>query len=105
MTNPIEHIEYCRVTWEACPREECVHQFIHTLYMIPRNWYTSIEMRRGTIEWDELATSFTHTFEFVNDHSSINVALQVIKATIFEDIPIAMTHFNQRDTTFRHWIE
>ena len=73
--------------------------------MIPRNWYTSVELRRGTIEWDTLATRFTQTFEFVNDHSSINVALQVIKATVFEDIPIAMTKFNQHNATIQNCME
>ena len=79
LTNPIEHIEYCRVTWEACLRQEWVHQFIHTLDMIPRSWYTSVELRQGTIEWDELNTRFIHKFEFSNDHLSIDVTLQVIK--------------------------
>ena len=73
--------------------------------MIPRNWYTSAELRRGNIEWDTLATRFTHTFELVNDHSSINVALQIIKETIFEDIPIAMTKFNQHNAIIKNCME
>ena len=73
--------------------------------MIPRNWYTSVELRRWIIEWDELATSFTHTFEFVDDHPSIDVALQVIKAKIFEDIPVAMKKFSQNNATIQQYME
>ena len=25
LTNPVEHIEYCRATWEVCPRQEWIH--------------------------------------------------------------------------------
>ena len=70
--------------------------------MIPRSRYTSVELKQGTIEWDELDTSFIHTFEFVDDHPSIDATLQVIKIKIFEDIPVAMTNFNQRDTIIQH---
>ena len=38
LTNPIGHIEYCHVTWEAFLRQEWVHKFVHTFDMIPRNW-------------------------------------------------------------------
>ena len=105
MTNPIEHIEYCHSTWEACPQHELVHQSIHTLDIIPRNLNTSVELRRGTIEWDELATSSKHTFDFVDDHPSIDVAFQVINSKIFEDIPVAVTNFNQSSATIRHLME
>ena len=45
MTNPVEHIEQYRLTWQEYPRQEWVHHFIHTLDMIPRNWYTYVELR------------------------------------------------------------
>ena len=32
----------------------------------------------------DLATIFTHTFEFVSDHPIIDVALQIMKEKIFE---------------------
>ena len=70
--------------------------------MIPRNWYTSVELRRGTVEWDELATRFKYKFEFVDDHPSIDAALQVIKTKIFEDIPVAMRNANQSNTIIQH---
>ena len=63
--------------------------------MIPRNWYTSVELQRGIIEWEELATSFTHTFEFADDHPSIDAYLQVTKAKIFEYIHLSMNFFLQ----------
>ena len=65
----------------------------------------SFELRQGTLKWDKLATSFTHTFEFAYDHPSIDVALYVIKTNIFEDIHVAMTNFNQNNMTIQHWME
>ena len=73
--------------------------------MILRNWYTSIEMQRGKIEWEELAANSTHMFEFFYDHPSIYVSLQVIRTKIFEDIPVLMTNFHQISATIQHWME
>ena len=79
----MEHIEHCRMTWQEYLRQEWVHRFIHTLEMVPRNWYTSVELRRGTVEWEELTAGFTHTFEFTSEHPILNVALQKMKENIF----------------------
>ena len=57
------------------------------------------------MEWEELATSFTHTFEFASDHPTIDVALQIMKDKIFEEIPIATTNFHQCNKTVHHWME
>ena len=75
----VKHIEYCRTTWQEYPWQEWVHHFIHTLDMIPRNWYTSVELKWGTLECEKLSSSFTHIFEFIDDHPFIDVALQVMK--------------------------
>ena len=45
LTDPGKHIEHCRTVWQEYPRQEWVHQFIHTLEMVPRVWYTSKEMQ------------------------------------------------------------
>ena len=60
--------------------------FIHTLDMIPRNWYTLLELRHGTAVWDELANSFKNTFIYVDESPLIDATLQVIKEEIFKDI-------------------
>ena len=52
--------------------------------MVPRSWYTSEELRRGTIEWESLAVSFTQTFELASKHPTVDVVLPVIKEKIFE---------------------
>ena len=70
--------------------------------MIPRNWCTFVELRRGTLEWEELATSFTHAFEFIDDHPIIDVALQVMKHNIFEEILFVGTNFHQCNMTIHH---
>ena len=62
-------------------------------------------MQRGNLGWDELDDSFTHTFNFFDDHPSIDSALQVIKAKIFEYIPMSMSNFNWSSTIVQHWME
>ena len=44
LTDPVEHIEQCRRNQEEYPRQECVHRFVHTLEMVPRSWYTLVEL-------------------------------------------------------------
>ena len=56
---------------------------------------------KAILEWLNLYNMILH-IEFIDDHPSIDVAFQVIKTNIFEDIPIAMTNFNQRSTTIQH---
>ena len=73
--------------------------------MVPRNWYTYVELRLVNLEWEEIATSFTHTSEFSNDHPIIDVALQVMKEKIFEEILVVVTNFHQCSTTIHHWME
>ena len=94
LTHLVEHIEHCRMTWLEYVRQEWVHHFIHTLDMKPRNSYTSVEIQRGNIGWEELSTSFTHTFKFADDHPTIDVALQVMKEKIFEEILVSTTNFH-----------
>ena len=67
--------------------------------MILRNWYMLFELRRGTIEWEELPADFTYIFEFVDDNSSIDVALLVIITNIIEYVPVSMSSFHQRSVT------
>ena len=57
------------------------------------------------IEWEELSSIFTCTFEFVDDHPSINASLQVINTNVFEDIHVSMTSFNQSNAIVQHWME
>ena len=73
--------------------------------MVPRNWYTSMELRRGTVKWEELATSFTDTFEFAREHPTIDVALQIMKENIFEEITVTTTNYHQCSTPVHHWME
>ena len=64
LTNLVKHIKYCPMTWDAFPQQEWIHQFIHTLYMIPRNLNTSVELQRGSLEWEEFAVIFTIIVDF-----------------------------------------
>ena len=73
--------------------------------MVPKSWYTSTELRKVTLEWEELATSLTHTFEFASDHPTIDVSLQIMKEKIFEEILVTATNFHQCSTTVHHCME
>ena len=55
----------------------------------------SVELQRETIDWEQLASSFMDKFQFSNDDLTIDVAFQVIKTKIFEDIYVSMTSFHQ----------
>lgn len=57
----------------------------HTLDVIPRNWYTEIEIRHGTTKWDVLHEGFLLTFSFEDPWAdTVEDALQAVKATIFK---------------------
>ena len=58
-TDPGKHIEHCPGIWQEYLRQEWFHLFIHNLEVVPRSWYTSEELRQGTIEWEILAVCFT----------------------------------------------
>ena len=105
LSDPVKHIKHCHTNWKTYPRWEWVHRFIHTLEMVPRVWYTSEELQRGTYEWESLTVKFTQTFEFTSEHPTVDVALQVIKEKIFEEIPFADTNFYQCSMTTHNWLE
>ena len=73
--------------------------------MVPRSWYTSVELQQGTVEWEILAISFTQKFEFTSEYPTVDVALQVIKENIFEEIPVADTNFHQCNMNMHIWME
>ena len=52
-------------------------------------------MQQGNIDWDELDNRFKHTFRFVDDIPIIDVAQQVIKATIFEEVLVLVSSLPQ----------
>ena len=105
LTDLGECVEHCRRIWKEHLRQEWVHRFIHTLEIVPRTWYTSKELQRGTIEWERLFVRFTQTFKFVSEHPTMDVALQVIKEKVFEEILIADTHFHQCTMTTHRWMQ
>ena len=70
------------------PQPKWVHLFYHTLDVIPRNWYTEIDLRHGTTEWDMFHEGFLSTFLFEDQWmDTMDDQLQVVKATIFK-IPL-----------------
>ena len=62
-----EHLNQCHTTFAEYLRQKWAHHFIHTLEMTPRSWYTSMELRQGTQDWDEVVKQFAHTFAFSDE--------------------------------------
>jgi len=73
--------------------------------MIQRNWYMSTELHQGIVEWDELVTRFTHIFIFVDDSLMVDTSMHIIKGYSFEEIPILMSIFPQRNALIQSWME
>ena len=99
LANPVEHLNHYRIAFAEYSRQEWVHHFIHTLEMKLRTWYASMELRQGTQEWEELAKQFVHTFEFVDEHPTVDAALQAIKEKIFVEIPVDEANSHQCSVT------
>ena len=83
LTDPIDHLEICRATWKTVPQQEWVDLYIHTLDLRPGNSYTLVDLGGKTLDWDELANNFQHTFRFTDNSPMIDVSLHVIKDNIF----------------------
>ena len=94
LANPVEHLNQCRIVFVEYPRQEWVHHFIHTLEMTPKTWYTYMELRQGTQVWEGLSKQFAHTFEFVDEHPTVDAALQVIKENIFVEILVDKANYH-----------
>ena len=50
--DPRMHLTKWIKSYREEPQPEWVHLFYHTLDVIPRNWYTEVEFRHDTGEWD-----------------------------------------------------
>jgi hypothetical protein len=100
---PREHIDKCITQWRLVPPEEWPHHFIHTLEGIPRNWYTKLELHRGTVNWKDLQQNFVITFAFEHENPEIDTTLKLIKERIFEEpeVEIVTTYHNQNRQTVR----
>ena len=51
-----------------------------------------------------LAKQFTHIFEFVDDHPTMDVALQMIKEKIFAKAPVEDANSHQCSVTIQQWM-
>ena len=60
--------------------------FIHTLDIIPQNWYIQLELRQDTISWVYLTTKFVTTFSTYDENAMVNTALQLIKEKVLEGV-------------------
>jgi hypothetical protein len=47
LSDPTEHIKHCLKVWKVAqfPSQFWVHQFFHSLGMVPKSWYVHEETR------------------------------------------------------------
>ena len=83
ITDPSEHILTCGYVWNELPKKVWPHMFVHTLDIIPKNWYIQLELRRETVSWEGLTSNFIHTFSSYEDDVMIDTALQLAKENFF----------------------
>lgn len=62
LADPREHILTCGYRWNEVPRDEWTHMFIHIVDVIPRRWYVQLELHREIVSWEEMTSSFVHSF-------------------------------------------
>ena len=62
-----------------------MHKFVHTLEPIAKNWYTEVELRHGTVSWDDLVDSFILTFSVNEVCPALDAAVRLIHTKIFDD--------------------
>src|SRR5713226_4884047 len=73
--------------------------FIHTLEMTPRTWYTSMEPQQGTQDCERLANQSAHTFEFADEHLTIDAVLQTVNEKIVVENPVKEVNSHQCSAT------
>lgn len=91
--DPRLHIELCTKKWQHHNVDEWLHLFVHTLDTSSRNWYTEIELRRGTENWPLLVDGFELTFNFESEYPKIDDALGSIKVRVFEADPLPVDSY------------
>lgn len=60
--------------------------FVHTLDVIPRNWYIQLELCQEIVDWECLTEKFIATFSFEDENVIVETTLQLIKEKFFEGI-------------------
>jgi hypothetical protein len=63
--------------------KEWIHKFIHTLDMIPKNWYLEVEVHIETMDWDELTQRFKVTITFEDESPLVDATFQAIRTRDF----------------------
>jgi hypothetical protein len=80
---PADHFTKCTMQWILEPKQEWTHLIVHTLDIIPKNWYIELDVCRRIRDWEESTRNFKVRFSFENNNPLIDSILQVIKNNIF----------------------
>ena len=62
--DPTSFLMECQALWASQPKDEWVHDFVHTLDEMSRSWYVVEELHRTITTWEELSICFMQTFSF-----------------------------------------
>ena len=87
--DPNYHLMACHTMWVSWVKDEWVHDFVHTLDEMSRQWYVSAELRREITTWEDLTICFSYTFNFADTNPVIHSALQHICDVVLEINPVA----------------
>jgi len=60
--------------------------FVHTLDVVPREWYAQLELRRETVTWETMTSNFVHMFDVWEGEMMVDNVLQLTRGKIFEGI-------------------
>ena len=60
-----------------------------------------MDLRQGTQDWEGIANHFVHTFEFGDEHPTIDAALQMVNDKIVSEIPIKEANSHQCSTNIK----
>ena len=82
------HLNKCHTLWASRPRDEWVHDFVHTLEEMPRSWYVATELHRTITTWEELSVFFAQTFSFQDANTEVCNALHIIHDVVLKVIPV-----------------
>ena len=75
--------------WILQPINEWVHDFVHTLDEMSRQWYVSAELQREIMTWEDLTVYFRLTFSFMDNDPVIHSALHHVRDVVLEVVLVA----------------
>jgi len=90
-------------TSKNIPWAQSVHQFIHTMDMVPRVWYIQEEVKRKMMDWTHMSSQFFLKSIFMEGNLAQRAALLYIKYFVFPRHPKEATY--RVVCSYHRWVE